>query len=52
MVCLAPSYCGWQKGTSRAEATLNGEKSEPIALALVELRQPEGIRQSVSQLVS
>jgi len=29
-------YCGWWKGTSRAEATSNGEKNEPIALAIVE----------------
>jgi len=36
------------KGTSRAEAMLNSEKIKPIALAIVELRESEGIRQAVS----
>jgi len=36
------------KGTSQAEATLN---SEPVALAIVELRESEGIRRLVSQSV-
>jgi len=40
------------KGTSQAEATLNNEKSKPITLAIVELRECEGIRQLVSQSVS
>jgi len=31
------------KGTSRAEATLNSEKIKPVALAIVELRESEGI---------
>ena len=32
------------KGTSRDEATSNSEKIKPIALAVIELRLPEGIR--------
>jgi len=38
------------KGTSRAEfeATSNSEKIKPIALAVIELRWYEGIRQLVS----
>jgi len=31
------------KGTSRAEATLNREKIKPVALAIVKLRESEGI---------
>jgi len=38
-----------EKGTSRAEATLNGEKIKPVALAIVVLRESEGIRQLVSR---
>ena len=34
---------GWQKGTSRDEATLNSEEIKPIALAVIELRLPKGI---------
>jgi len=41
-------YCGMLKGTSQAEATLNSEKIKPIALAIIELRWSEGIRQLVS----
>jgi len=43
-------YSGMAKGTSRAEATLNSEKIKPVgvALAIVELRKSEGIRQAVS----
>jgi len=42
-------YSGMAKGTSRAEATLNSKKSqEPVALAIVELRESEGICQLVS----
>jgi len=37
------------KGTSRAEATSNSEKIKPVALAIVELRESEGVSQSVSQ---
>jgi len=40
---------GWQKGTSRDEATLNSEETKPIALAVTELRLSEGISQSDSQ---
>jgi len=37
------------KGTSWAEVMLNSEKkSKLIALAIVELRESEGIRQAVS----
>jgi len=36
------------KGTSRAEVMSNSKKIKPIALAIVELRESEGIRQ-VSQ---
>jgi len=42
-------YSGMAKGTSRAEATLNSEKIKSVALAIVELRESEGIRQAVSQ---
>jgi len=40
------------KGTSRAEATLNSKKIKPIALAIVELRESEGIGQAVSYSIS
>jgi len=44
------SYCGWQNGTSWAETTLNGGKTnEPIALALLSYA---GLKASGSQLVS
>ena len=33
------------KGTSRDEAMLNSEKIKSIALAVIELHLPEGIRQ-------
>jgi len=36
------------KGTSRAETTLNSEKIKPIALAIVEQYESEGIRQAGS----
>jgi len=41
-------YSGMAKGTYRAEATLNSKKIKPVALAIVELHKPEGIRQAVS----
>jgi len=41
-------YSGMAKGTSRAEAMLNSEKIKPIALAIVELRESEGISQLAS----
>jgi len=40
------------KGTSQAEATSNSTKIKPVALAIVELRESEDIRQLVSQSVS
>jgi len=45
-------YSNMAKGTSQAEATLNSEKIKPVALAIVELCESEGIRQAVSQSVS
>jgi len=45
-------YSGMAKGISQAEATLNSEKIKPIALAIVELRESERIRQAGRQLVS
>jgi len=39
------------KGTSRAEAALNSKKIWYIALAIVEVRESEGIRQAGSQSV-
>jgi len=36
-------YSGVAKDTSRAEATLKSEKIKPIALAIVELWESEGI---------
>jgi len=42
-------YSGMAKGTSWAEATSNSEKIRPVALAIVELHESEGIRQLVSQ---
>jgi len=45
-------YSGMAIGTSWAEAMLCSEKIKPAALAIVELRESEGIRQSVNQAVS
>jgi len=45
-------YSGIAKGTSRVEVTLNSEKIKPVALAIVELRESEGIGQAGRQLVS
>jgi len=42
-------YSGMAKGTSQAKSTLNSEKIKPVALAILELRKSEGIRQAVSQ---
>jgi len=39
------------KGTSRAEVTSNSEKIKCVALAIVELRWSEGIRQAGRQAV-
>jgi len=41
-------YSGMAKGTSGAEATSNSKKIKPIALAIVKLRESEGIRQACS----
>jgi len=41
-------YSDIAKGTSQAEATSNSEKIKPVALAIVELRESEGIRQAIS----
>ena len=43
--------CGWQKGTSPDEATLNSEEIKPVAIAVVKLCLSEGIREAVSQSV-
>jgi len=39
-------YSGMAKCTSRAEATLNSKKYKPLALAIIELWESEGIRQA------
>ena len=39
----------YAKRHCQAEATSNSEKIKPIALAVIELRSSEGIRQSVSR---
>jgi len=36
-------YSGMAKSTSQAEATLNSEKIKPVALAIVEYCESEGI---------
>ena len=41
-----------EKGTSRDEVTLNSEEIKPIALAVIELRLPEGISQIIIQIPS
>jgi len=41
-------YSGMAKSTSWAEVTLKSEKIKPVALAIVELCESEGIRQLVS----
>jgi len=41
-------YSGMAKGTSWAEVTSNSEKIKPVDLAIVELRECEGIRQAGS----
>jgi len=46
-------YIQWyDKMHLSAEATSNSKKIKPIALAIVELRESEGIRQVGRQLVS
>jgi len=41
-------YSSMAKGTSQAEAMLNSEKINSVALAIVELCESEGISQSGS----
>jgi len=41
-------YSVMAKGTSQAKATWDSKKIKPVALAIVELRESEGIRQTVS----
>jgi len=41
-------YSSMAKGTCRAEVMSNREKIRPVALAIVELRKSEGIRQAGS----
>jgi len=41
-------HSGMPKGTFQAEATLNSKKSKPIALAIVELHNSEGISLAIS----
>jgi len=40
-------YSGMAKGTAWAEAMLNSKKIKHVVLAIVELRESEGIRQAV-----
>ena len=42
------TYCGMPKGTCRAEEL----KIKPIALAVIELRLPEGISQLLTYLLT
>jgi len=52
LCCKHWSSCGWQKGTSSNEATLNSNKNKSVAIAVVDLRLSEGISWLVSQSVS
>jgi len=45
-------YSDMGKGASWAEATLNSKKIKPIASAIVELCESEGIKQAGRQLAS
>jgi len=45
-------YSSMVEGTSRAGATSKSKKIRPVALAIVEVREYEGIRQAGRQLVS
>jgi len=42
-------YSGMAKGTSQAEVMSNSEKINPVALAIIELRESEGIWQAVNR---
>jgi len=50
--CKHWSCCGWCKGTSADEVTLNKEEIKPMAIAIIELRLSEHISKGVSQSVS
>jgi len=50
-ICKHWSYCGWPKGTSLDEATLNSEEIKPVTIAIIELRLSEHISKGVSQSV-
>jgi len=41
-------YSGMSKGTSKVEGMSSSDKIKPVALAIVELRESEGIRQTGS----
>ena len=41
-LCIHCTYCSMPKGMSRDEVTSNSEKINPIALAIIVLRLPEG----------
>ena len=43
MQALDQINCGWQKSTSRDEATLKSEETKPVALATIELCLTGGI---------
>jgi len=45
-------YSGMVKGTSRAKVMSNSKKIRPVALAIVELPESEGIRQAGTKAVS
>jgi len=47
--CKHWSCCGWRKGTSPDEATLNGEEIKPVAIAIIKLLLSERISKGVSQ---
>jgi len=51
-LCKHWSCCGWQKGTSPDEGTLNSEEIKTVATAVIELLLSEGISKGVSESVS
>jgi len=50
--CKQWSCCGWRKGISPDEATLNSEEIKPVAIAIIKLRLSERISKGVSESVS
>ena len=44
--------CGWWKGTSPDEATLNSEEIKAVAIAVIKLLFSEGISKGASEWVS